>query len=60
MCLVALRGLMWWNMMLKRLLLSRDIEFMNGRNELNKSTLMLNPVLGAKARGPAHEVKAHI
>ena len=30
-------------MKLKRLPLSRDMEFMSGRNELNKRAVMLNP-----------------
>ena len=34
---------MWLNMKLKRLPLSRDMEFMSGRNELNKRAIMSNP-----------------
>lgn len=34
---------MWLNMKLKRLPLSRDMEFMSGRNELNKRAVMSNP-----------------
>ena len=34
---------MWLNMKLKRLPLSRDMEFMSGRNELNKRAVLSNP-----------------